>query len=328
MYCMIDIKEPFDGVHCETTALGALIRYLGCDYSEAMLFGIGEGLGYGIITWGYKGFPFIGGRVKTGELTKNFCRNLNFKLNRNRTTSVNKAWNTVKESIDNGIPTMLQLDSYHLEYFTSKVHFAGHYVTMIGYDDNNAFLIDTTQQGGRVKTSLKSLALARNEKGPMSDKNLSITIQKGEQVTPLKQAILTAIRNNAKDYLNPIISNFGYKGIARTAKEIDKWFDKSEDVEKDFIFTATMMERAGTGGALFRKLYSDFLKEAYDIVGSHEILKAYELFRSATDKWHEIANIFIDIGKSKDRSYLQVMKDILFEIEKIEVEAMEILLNV
>jgi len=35
----------------------------------------------------------------------------------------------------------------------------------IDYNNEDAFLVDTKQQGGQVKTSLKSLELARAEKG-------------------------------------------------------------------------------------------------------------------------------------------------------------------
>ncbi|CAM5585640.1 Lantibiotic ABC transporter OS=Streptomyces glaucescens OX=1907 GN=SGLAU_01815 PE=4 SV=1 [Streptomyces glaucescens] len=51
--------------------------------------------------------------------------------------------------IDAGRPVGLQLDSYHLDYFTSKVHFGGHVVAMYGYDDHDAYLVDTAQQGER-----------------------------------------------------------------------------------------------------------------------------------------------------------------------------------
>lgn len=37
--------KPFVGIHCETTATGCLLRQLDIELSEAMLFGLGEGLG-------------------------------------------------------------------------------------------------------------------------------------------------------------------------------------------------------------------------------------------------------------------------------------------
>ncbi len=88
---------------------------------------------------------------------------------------------------------------------------------MYGYDNENAFLVDTKQQGGQVKTSLKSLELARAEKGPMSSKNLYYTISKTDKKFDLKEAIITAVRNNATEYLNPPITNIGYKGILKTS---------------------------------------------------------------------------------------------------------------
>jgi len=50
--------------HCETTALGVLLRHQGVDLSEPMLFGLGSGLSF--IHWDSKNFdlPFLGGRVR------------------------------------------------------------------------------------------------------------------------------------------------------------------------------------------------------------------------------------------------------------------------
>ena len=164
--------KPFDGQHCETTATGTLLQQLNIELSEPMLFGLGEGLGF--IFWNMKSmeFPFIGGRVKPDALTENLARNLNLELTVKETSSGQKAWENVKSLIDNGQVVGLKLDCFHLEYFSRPFHFAGHYTALYGYDNENAFLVDTKQQGGKVKTTLKSLALARSEKGPMSSKNL------------------------------------------------------------------------------------------------------------------------------------------------------------
>ena len=40
---VVNVK-PFIGLHCETTATGTLLRQLGIELSEPMLFGLGEGL--------------------------------------------------------------------------------------------------------------------------------------------------------------------------------------------------------------------------------------------------------------------------------------------
>ncbi len=154
-------------------------------------------------------FPFIGGRVKPDVLTENICRNLNLNLEVKETSSIKKAWENVKEHIDNGKAVGLKLDCYHLEYFTTKIHFAGHYASIYGYDDELAYLNDTNQQGRDARTTLKSLELARNEKGPMSSRNRSYTITKNGETTDLKKVIKKAIYNNAFDFLNLPIKNIG-----------------------------------------------------------------------------------------------------------------------
>ena len=325
---IINNFKLFEGQHCETTATGSLIRHLGVKLSEPMLFGLGEGLNF--IIWNMKtmNFPFLGGRIKTDLLTRNITRNLNLKLIVRETSSIKKAWENVKEYIDSGSPVGIKLDCYHLNYFTNKLHFAGHYVAIYGYDEDNAYLVDTIQQGGFVKASLKNLELARNEKGPMSSKNLSYTIEETHKKYDLKKAILQAIGNNAKNYLNPPIQNISYKGILKTSKEIIRWFNRSKDIEGDFKTTAMLMKKAGTGGALFRNLYRDFLKESFQILEIEEIGKSYEMFVEIAKLWREISKLFIRAGNSKSIEYINKASKILVELADKEKRAMNILSNV
>lgn len=324
----IEKIKPFDGQHCETTATGTLLRQLDIELSEPMLFGIGEGLGF--IFWNMKtmDFPFIGGRVKTDLLTQNIAKNLNLKLTVKETSSVQKAWDNVKELIDNGQVVGLKLDCFHLQYFSRPFHFAGHYAAIYGYDNENAFLVDTKQQGGQVKTSLKSLALARAEKGPMSSKSLYYTLNKTAKKFDLKTSIVTAIRINANDYLNPPITNIGYKGILKTSTEIIKWFKTSKDIETEFKTSAMMMERAGTGGALFRNLYRDFLKESYDLLKLDKLKIGYEAFVEIAELWTSISQLFEKVSQTKDFKYIQQASEILKTIADKEKRTMEILATI
>ena len=324
----IEKIKPFDGQHCETTATGTLLRQLDIELSEPMLFGLGEGLGF--IFWKMKSmnFPFIGGRVKTDLLTQNIARNLNLELTVKETASTQKAWDNVKELIDNGQVVGLKLDCFHLQYFSRPFHFAGHYAALYNYDNENAYLVDTKQQGGQVKTSLRSLALARAEKGPMSSKNLYYTLSKTDKKFDLKTSIITAIRNNANDYINPPITNIGYKGISKTSTEIIKWFKTSKDIETEFKTSAMMMEKAGTGGALFRNLYRDFLKESYDILKLDKLKSGHEAFVEIAELWTSVSQLFEKVSQTKDFKYIQQASDILKIISNKEKTTMEILATI
>lgn len=320
--------KPFEGQHCETTATGTLLKQLDIELSEPMLFGLGQGLGF--IFWNMKtmDFPFIGGRIKTDILTQNIAKNLNLDLTVEETSSTQKAWNEVKQLLDNGKIVGLKLDCYHLEYFSNPFHFAGHYAAIYGYDNETAFLVDTKQQGGQVKTSLKSLSLARAEKGPMSSKNLYYTLNKTNKKFDLNSAILTAIRNNSIDYLNPPINNIGYKGILKTSKEIQKWFDTSKDIESEFKASATIMEKAGTGGALFRNLYRDFLKESYDLLKLDQLKAGHQSFTEIAELWTAIAQLFEKVSQTKDFKYIEQASDILKTLSDKEKKAMELLTTI
>ncbi|MBL7935998.1 MAG: BtrH N-terminal domain-containing protein [Bacteroidia bacterium] len=324
----IEKIKPFDGQHCETTATGTLLKQLDIELSEPMLFGLGEGLGF--IFWNMKSmdFPFIGGRVKPDVLTENIARNLNLELTVKETSSTRKAWESVKEIIDNGQAVGLKLDCYHLQYFSRPFHFAGHYTALYGYDNENAFLVDTKQQGGQVKTTLKSLALARAEKGPMSSKNLYYTLRKTDKQFDLKTSIITAIRNNATEYINPPITNIGYKGIFKMSAEIIKWFKTSKDIENDFKTSAMLMEKAGTGGALFRNLYRDFLKESYDILKLDKLKSAHEAFVEIADLWTSVSELFEKVSQTKDFRYIEQASEILKKISDKEKKTMEILATI
>lgn len=319
--------KTFKGEHCETTAIGGLLYQLDIDLSEPMLFGLGEGLGY--IIWKMKimDFPFIGGRIKPDVLTDNLCRNLNLVLNIKETSSIKKAWANIQDPLANNQAVGLKLDCFHLEYFNTKIHFAGHYVSMYGYDESHAYLNDTNQQGRVVKTTLENLALARNERGPMSSKNRSFTIEQVEKLPDLKKTIKKAIYNNATEYLNPPIKNLTYKGIKKTASVIKEWFKDSQNIKDEFQTAAILMEQAGTGGALFRNLYRDFLKESANKLQSEELESAYNDFKKIASLWTQVAEKFHLIGATKEEQYVSEASELFLEISEKEKAAMEYLLK-
>ncbi|MBA5791516.1 BtrH N-terminal domain-containing protein [Flavobacterium sp. xlx-214] len=316
---------PFNGQHCETTATGTLLNQLGISLSEPMLFGLGQGLGF--IYWNMKTmpFPFIGGRIKTDLLTQNIARSLNLSLIVKETTSQQKAWKDVKQLIDNKQIVGLKLDCYYLEYFTKPFHFGGHYAAIYGYDDINAYLVDTQQQGGQVTTSLSSLALARAAKGPMTSKNLYYTLQFTDKKINIEKGIINAIKNNATDYLNPSIKNISYQGILKTSTEIAKWFHTSSHIETEFKACAELMEKGGTGGALFRNLYRDFLEESYTIIPLDLLKKASENFKEIAQEWTNVSNLFLTISETKDVYYVEQASALLQSISDKEKKTMELL---
>ncbi|WP_327350938.1 BtrH N-terminal domain-containing protein [Streptomyces sp. NBC_01304] len=311
--------------HCETTAVGVLLRHEGLDLSEPMLFGLGSGLSF--IYWDSKAmdFPFLGGRVKPFELTRNLTAGLGLELRVEETTSPRKAWQNVAAPIDAGRPVGLQLDSYHLDYFSTKVHFAGHVVAMYGYDEKDAYLVDTAPQGGAVSTGLAALARARAERGPMSARHRSFTITAPGNVISPQDRIIPAIKACADAFLNPPIANLGHRGIEKTARQVPKWLQRSGSPREHLPRAAVLMERAGTGGALFRNLYRDFLAECAELIDSSHLRTGHGLYAEAAALWTRVAALLATAGESGDEKHLMQAGAVLHELARIEREAMQAL---
>jgi hypothetical protein len=311
--------------HCETTALGVLLRHEGLDLSEPMLFGLGSGLSF--IYWDAKAmdFPFLGGRVKPFELTRNLAARLGLTLLVEETSSPRKAWANVSARIDAGVPVGLQLDCYHLDYFQSKVHFGGHVVAMYGYDEHDAYLVDTAQQGGAVRTSRTTLAMARAERGPMTARNRSFSLTLPAHPPSWQDQIIPAIKACADAFLAAPIANLGHRGIEKAARQVPKWLLRTDEPKRDLPQAALLMEKAGTGGALFRALYRDFLGECAGLIDDDGLRAGHRLYAEAAALWTDVATLITKAGEEGDAASLEQAGVILHDLSRVERDAMRVL---
>ena len=88
------------------------------------------------------------------------------------------------------------------------------------------------------------------------------------------------------------------------------------------------MEKAGTGGAIFRNLYRDFLKEAFDLTKNDNIKVAYLTFVEIAKNWDEVIALFKKVSDTKNRNYILEASKKMKDISVQEKEAMQILENV
>ena len=104
-----------------------------------------------------------------------------------------------------------------------------------------------------------------------------------------------AIAEQTKGMLEPPISNFGVKGIRKAAKRTLKWPGlMDEDALRFTLFNAYIFIDAtgGTGGGLFRYMFSRFLREAAEIIGDARLNQSADEFQRIGDRWQEVAEIF------------------------------------
>lgn len=318
--------QPFTGEHCETVATGSLLGAVGVHLSEPMLFGLGEGLGFIFINLSSLPLPFVGGRVKPFALTTTLCGNLGVECVSSETTSRAKSWATLEKHLAGGRPVGLQLDCYHLEYFSRPVHFAGHFVAACGFDATHVDVIDTAPQGTRQRVRRENLEAARFAKGPMAAKARSWVIDAPRRgigsADALGKSIRKAVRANARDYLSPAFQGASYLGIRKLAKSLPRWLSFAQDPAHDLGLAALLMEKAGTGGALFRNFYRDFLHEAREYVREKELARAHDVFASAAADWSAVASLIEDAGRSGSATPLNEAAALCVRLADTEQDAM------
>ena len=282
--------QPFVGQHCETVATGTLLAAGGLKLSEPMLFGLGEGLGFIFIKLSSLPLPFVGGRSKPSRSDRSAVGNLGLECKSVETASKPKAWaaletplrRTARRSAARLLPP---------EYFSRPVHFAGLFVAAHGFDDREVLLVDTAPQGTLQRTSRASLEKARFAKGPMAAKARTWTIAQPRRKPALDVATRKAIRANAKQYLTPPFKGASHLGIVKLAESLPRWLEMARRPADDLALAALLMERAGTGGSLFRNFYRDFLAEAREyLAGARaKLMKAQALFADSASEWAAIA---------------------------------------
>lgn len=298
--------EPYAGQHCETVATGSLLGTTGIHLSEPMLFGLGEGLGFIFINLSSLPLPFVGGRVKPFELTTTLCSNLGVDCKSVETSSRPKAWDELERRLRDGQPVGLQLDCFHLDYFSKPVHFAGHFVAAYGFDERDVLLVDTAQQGTAQRASRAGVEAARFAKGPMAAKARSWTIVAPKKMKDLRAATLKAIRANARAYLSPPFKGASFLGIGKLADSLPGWLDLAKDPANDLALSALLMEKAGTGGSLFRNFYRDFLLEAREHVGAKPALaRAQAAFAESATAWAAVAQLIASAGRTGNELQLR-----------------------
>jgi hypothetical protein len=320
---------PYIGQHCETVATGSLLGAAGLRLSEPMLFGLGQGLGFVFLNLGSLPLPFVGGRVRPFELTKALCANLGVECAAVETTSKARAWTSLENTLRQGQPVGLQLDCYHLEYFSRPVHFAGHFVAAYGFDERDVWLVDTVQQGSEQRVSRSRLEMARFEKGPMAAKARCWTLAApppGKLGETIRKALPKAIRANARNYLSPPFKGASYLGIRKLAASLPGWLEMARDPKCDCELAAQMMEKAGTGGALFRNFYRDFLEEAREHLGAVAPLRhAQHAFAESAGEWTAVAALVDAAGRSANAAPLREAAARCQRIADLEVAGMRAL---
>lgn len=308
------------GKHCATSALSDISHFYGINFSEPLCLGLGCGLGFFYMK-GDKLTPTRALHTRTAVLEPNFFRSLGIEFAWNTDKDSDKSLAEVKSFVDRGIPVILQSDIYYIDYYKSSTHFTGHVVTAWGYDDEKeiVFLADT-QWEGLQELSYASLKRAWTAQVfPYYLENNYFPVRLDIPFLPLERAIPAAMRQQAQDLLGEEREGnmSGIPGMKTLAEEFTQW-GEAKDLDWCARFSYQVIERRGTGGSGFRLLYTDFLREAEEIIPSIRPYSFSERMQAVSEEWTSLGNVLFEISETRETSRLSRAGEILGKIREKE----------
>ncbi|MHA1269903.1 MAG: BtrH N-terminal domain-containing protein [Candidatus Helarchaeota archaeon] len=298
---MIDNFKHMSGKNCQLSSLQKVLNHYGIEISENLLLGIASGLGF--IYWDMKlmPVPFVGGlNGKNITIFENILNRLGGSLKLLKTGSLRVSYNTLKDFLKQNIPIIVFVDMAYLPYFfrenapypMEEAHFGGHTIVIYGLNENEKILYVSDRFNKPSKLSIQNFMDAHSSKhAPFAANNRKLDITIPKTTPDLKPIIINAIKENVEIMINPPIRNLGLKGMLKFKEMVGTWTDKFDDEKLLFALVNTWIynQTGGTGGALFRNMYHDFLIESYEIIDNKILSEAADIFSQAAQAWDNVA---------------------------------------
>lgn len=268
-----------------------LVRWAGLELSEPMIFGLGSGLAFVYL----KGEGLSPTRAIMGRgwnLEQCTAERLGVELVERNTDSPEEAWEHVREALEADKPVMLQCDLKELPYWGSKTPFNGHRIVVAGWDEARQIaLVADTHFEGLQEVPLEALALSRrSHHGPMGYARHASWTLEGSPVAPDAEAVLKALKINAEAMA--VESDVAGLGAMRIfADDVGSWIEQP-DAAWCYRYAYQVIEKRGTGGANFRRLYRDYLMEALELVPAIKEAQLHVGMSRAASAWTTLAERF------------------------------------
>ncbi|MFX1566855.1 MAG: BtrH N-terminal domain-containing protein [Promethearchaeota archaeon] len=302
---IIDDFKHMAGANCQLSSLRKVLAYYDIDISEPMLLGLCSGLGFFYFYMKNLPFPMILGlSVKKTEVFERILPRLGGTVKITETASVNSAHNNLINLLQNRQPAITFVDFAYLPYFfpegtpipnENSGHFGAHTIVTYGIDEEKDKALISDRYANPHEMTYTQLKAARGSKfAPFPAKNKLVELVLPKKVKDIKQSIPVSIKANANFMFNPPIRNMGLKGFQKWQEMLPTWTNFSDnDLLYGLVSVYIYMETGGTGGAMFRILYRDFLKEVGELLKNDSLLKAADVYDDIIIKLREVEHLIL-----------------------------------
>ena len=300
------IRVPHvSGGHCASSAFRDLLEHNGLSFtgeplSEAMVFGLAGGLDFRFGTPERMDPPvWITGRSAT--LETDLCAHIGADAQLRQTDDPDVGWRWVTDKLDRGEPALIWADIHELSYLQVHLHNTWHDLIVVDHDPERGtatvldFAFDEPQE-----CTLESLARARSADAMPAGANRHATwfVDFPEALPDARAAIVAAVgraianmRPDPEQDPYRWLGEPGLAGLDLFVEDFATWPSRDLDLREWLRRIRLLVERAGTGGGLFRNLYAGFLAEAGELLADPALTEAADVYRRAAEGWSDAVRI-------------------------------------
>lgn len=337
---MITGYTHFGGEHTPLAGLrniliqkGVTAPHTGEPFGEAMLLGIGGGLGGGfwVFQFGHTTALVLGFRHKwhlSDEFVKLLCERLGTPAEVQETGSKRAAEAALRQALDSGNPPILWLDKASLPYLGLPEELRKHLIhtaVVCGEEDGGNMLLMDDGAAVPWRITAAELATARAIMPYLKQRLLTVDVPGPVGPDALKEAVAAGIRVGCEEALNPPIKNFGLPAIKKWAdlvahpKDKKGWptaFPPGRPLFSVLSTTFSGIEMDDTGGGALRGMYADFLDEAAAVLDIPALVAFAGEYRTIARQWSDLAEAALpsDVGPfRKTKELLCARRRLLLE---------------
>jgi Butirosin biosynthesis protein H, N-terminal/Domain of unknown function (DUF4872) len=306
------------GVHPDTHAIAGVLANRGLvdpstgrPLSEAMVLGVGGGLGAGYILWEFKAhdlrtlvFGFRNSWQYPDRWARKTCQRLGVPADVHETGSPRRAEEELRAAVGQGVPVIAWADQQALGYRHLpdwlEGH-GGHPVTVYGIDEQAGLVLIDDRNRAPLTVPLDALAAARARVGSYKHRLLVLDAPAAELDTDgLRRAVRAGLAEQV-EHLGQRSDSFSLPAFRKWARLLTStgnakaWPKVFADGVGLFDACLSVYENleptAGSGGGNLRGLYAQFLEEAARLLDTPPLATAAGAYREAAARWHQVAEV-------------------------------------
>lgn len=298
--------------HCGSGALRDLLEWAGLSWgeqplSEGSVFGLGGALGFHYLRGDGLGTPFyLVGR--TSNLTTDLCSRLGVATHAASTDDPVLGWDRVRGELEAGRPVLCWADMSELPYLRVRMRMSRHDIVVIAHHPatDEVVVVDNDRpEPQRIPAA--ALAAARSSTGfPAPTRHTCYPMRFPEALPDRRaaaaeacaQAVVAMTRPDPADAVgvpHARVRASGLDGVSAFIDDLATWPETlptdgpgdDQALHTALLTLAVFIEKAGTGGGLFRRLQAEFLADLVDLGPRARI--AADAFHALAAQWTAVA---------------------------------------